>query len=200
MRAPFHARSAGGRQFTNYTPTFLADAMLGSLARKLRVFGYDTIYLSDVKDEVVLRIGITQNRVILTCDKELFRRIVKVGASGVLLECSSDLDSIVKILCKYSIKYIDCESMNSRCSACNGLLVEKASSDITTQVPPRILKMHKYFLNCSDCNKIYWQGKQFMQIKALIKDVNYKIKKEDRGNNSKDLVEKINMQAKRLSF
>jgi len=39
-----------------------------------------------------------------------------------------------------------------------------------------------------------------MQIKALIKDVNYKIKKEDRGNNSKDLVEKINMQAKRLSF
>ena len=31
MRAPFHARSAGGRQFTNYTPTFLADAMLGGL-------------------------------------------------------------------------------------------------------------------------------------------------------------------------
>ena len=77
MRAPFHARSAGGRQFTNYTPTFLADAMLGSLARKLRVFGYDTIYLSDVKDEVVLRVGITQNRVILTCDKESIQKDCK---------------------------------------------------------------------------------------------------------------------------
>ena len=29
----------------NETPIFLADAMLGSVARKLRAFGFDTIYL-----------------------------------------------------------------------------------------------------------------------------------------------------------
>jgi len=37
-------------------------------------------------------------------------------------------------------------------------------------------------------------------MKALIKDIKYKIKKEDRENNSKDVVEKINMQTKRLSL
>ncbi|HVB95073.1 MAG TPA: Mut7-C RNAse domain-containing protein [Nitrososphaerales archaeon] len=31
-------------------PRFIADAMLGSLARKLRIFGFDTSYFSDGRD------------------------------------------------------------------------------------------------------------------------------------------------------
>ena len=59
--------------------SFLADAMLGSIARKLRIFGFDTIYLAHARDDEILKIGIEQDRVILTADKELFKRIVKVG-------------------------------------------------------------------------------------------------------------------------
>src|SRR5215510_2346594 len=65
--------------------SFLADAMLGSIARKLRIFGFDTLYLAQAGDNEILRIGMEEGRVILTADKELFKRIIKVGARGVLL-------------------------------------------------------------------------------------------------------------------
>ncbi|HYX72308.1 MAG TPA: Mut7-C RNAse domain-containing protein, partial [Nitrososphaera sp.] len=65
---------------------FLADSMLGSIARKLRIFGFDTLYDAQVNDDdEILKIGMEQDRVILTADKELFKRIVKIGARGVLV-------------------------------------------------------------------------------------------------------------------
>ena len=44
--------------------------MLGSIARKLRIFGFDTIYIFAHADDEILKIGIEQDRVILTADKE----------------------------------------------------------------------------------------------------------------------------------
>jgi len=54
-------------------PSFLADAMLGSVARKLRIFGFDTLYIAHAHDDEILKTGIEQGRVILTADKELFK-------------------------------------------------------------------------------------------------------------------------------
>ncbi|MFX1408521.1 MAG: Mut7-C RNAse domain-containing protein, partial [Promethearchaeota archaeon] len=34
----------------NYEIKFLVDAMLGKLARFLRIFGYDTVYANDLED------------------------------------------------------------------------------------------------------------------------------------------------------
>src|SRR2546428_5874390 len=54
---------------------FLADAMLGSLARKLRIFGYDTLYRAHMEDDEFLNIGIEHDRISVTCDRDLFRRV-----------------------------------------------------------------------------------------------------------------------------
>ena len=84
--------------------SFLADAMLGNIARKLRIFGFDTIYLAHARDDEILKIGIEQDRVILTADKELFKRIVKVGARGVLVSGgASELEDLIHILTKNGI-------------------------------------------------------------------------------------------------
>src|ERR671915_2277903 len=108
---------------------FLADAMLGNIARKLRIFGFDTIYLAQAHDDEILKIGIEQNRVILTADKELFRRIVKVGARGVLVSGgASELEELVHILTENGITSIGMNGVGSRCSVCNGHL-EKRTSD-----------------------------------------------------------------------
>ena len=69
-----------------YSPSFLVDAMLGNIARKLRIFGYDTLYLKDTSDTSVLGIASREKRILLTRDKELFRRVIKEGIDGVLLE------------------------------------------------------------------------------------------------------------------
>src|SRR5215510_13499202 len=55
-------------------PRFLADRMLGKLARWLRILGYDTAYLPQLSPEGIIREGRRQSRLILTRDTRLLRR------------------------------------------------------------------------------------------------------------------------------
>src|SRR5262244_445141 len=59
---------------TTPIPRFLADRMVGKLARWLRILGYDTIYLPQLSPEGVMREARRQGRLILTRDTRLLRR------------------------------------------------------------------------------------------------------------------------------
>ena len=55
--------------------SFIADAMLGKIAKKLRILGFDTIYISSsTNDREILDLLIHTKRILLTSDKELFYR------------------------------------------------------------------------------------------------------------------------------
>src|ERR671922_1715716 len=132
-RAHSSVKCAGANHLLLKAPsvTFLADAMLGSIARKLRFFGFDTLYIAHAHDDEILKMGIEQDRVILTADKELFKRIVKVGARGVLVGGgASDLEDLAHIFAKSGIKSLDINGIGSRCSVCNGLLEERTSDQV----------------------------------------------------------------------
>ena len=61
-------------------------------------------YTPHARDDEILKIGIEQDRVILTADKELFKRIVKVGVRGVLVSGgASELEDLIHILTKNGI-------------------------------------------------------------------------------------------------
>ena len=74
---------------------FVVDGMLGSLARKLRMFGFDTLYYNDADDDRLIEVGKQENRVILTCDKMLFQRAINIGLDSILLVGSNDVDDMV---------------------------------------------------------------------------------------------------------
>lgn len=153
--------------------------MLGSVARKLRIFGFDTLYLRHFNDDDILKIGIAQDRIILTCDRELFRRIVKAGTHGALLQGSDDLEDIAHVLSKYEISSISFSTLNSRCSACNGLIIKEKIIDIKRYLPSNIIKWHDEFFQCTNCNKVYWEGSHVTRIRALAKQLNIKLKKKE---------------------
>jgi uncharacterized protein with PIN domain len=137
---------------------FLADAMLGSVARKLRIFGFDTLYLAtDTSDNEILRIGIEQQRVIITADRELFKRIVKQSAQGVLVEGTSDLYDMAHIFSKLGIS-AGLFNIGSRCTVCNGTLYKKMPLEVDRLVPANVLSRHKEFWQCTNCSKVYWDG------------------------------------------
>ena len=178
MKEPLCVKSVGANQLVSSKPTFLADAMLGSIARKLRIFGFDTLYLNHVHDDDVLKIGIAQNRIILTRDKELFKRIIKAGAHGVLLQGSNDSKDLVHALSKYGISSVNFDTVNSRCSECNGLLSRETHEESKKYVHPNIIQRQKEFFRCDGCHKIYWEGSHLTRIRSLAKNIDTKIKEK----------------------
>jgi len=71
-------------------PKFIADAMLGSLARKLRIFGFDTAYFAQGGDLELETLARRERRVILTSDRRLFAHSDKRGVKAILVEGKTD--------------------------------------------------------------------------------------------------------------
>jgi uncharacterized protein len=160
---------------------FLADAMLGGIARKLRIFGFDTLYNAQINDDEILKIGMEQDRVILTADKELFKRIVKIGARGVLVSGgASELEDLVQILRKSGIKSVGMDGIGSRCSVCNGSLEGRTSDHMKKNddddneniaLPDRVIACHNQFFQCTVCGKVYWEGSHLKRITDLVRNL-----------------------------
>ena len=66
-------------------PRFVADAMLGSLARKLRIFGFDTLYFKEGDDTALERLARKEGRIIITSDRLLSRDAERLGLRSVLV-------------------------------------------------------------------------------------------------------------------
>jgi uncharacterized protein with PIN domain len=165
-------------------PSFLVDAMLGSIARKLRILGFDTLYMKHTSDNVILETAVVEDRIILTCDKDFFKRIVKVGAKGVLLEDYDDMENIVYALSKYGVTSLCFDAARSRCSVCNGSLLKKKRVDVKGTISIDIIKRYNEFFQCVNCNKIYWEGSHVSRIQLLAQKIENIIKKEPCNNNT----------------
>lgn len=177
MKARLSAKSAGAKRLPQKLNEikFVADSMLGSVARKLRIFGFDTLYLAHVEDSEILKMGVDQDRIILTADKEFFKRIVKFGAKGVLVGGSNELEDLEHIFEKNRIRSID--SSHSRCSVCNGVLAEVNPKDVWELLPEKIVSNLKQLFKCSSCDKMYWEGSHIKRIRILAENLESRLNK-----------------------
>jgi uncharacterized protein with PIN domain len=149
--------------------------MLGSVARKLRIFGFDTLYIAHAPDEEILKTGIEQGRVILTADKELFKRVVKANAAGVLVGGADEIEDLVHVLAKSRIMSVRLDGIGSRCTACNGLLEGRTPDQVGGLLPDKMAEFRKEFYQCISCGKVYWQGGHLKRIRALAKSIDSKL-------------------------
>lgn len=149
-------------------PSFIVDSMLGSVARKLRFFGFDTLYENNRTDVEIIQLGIKQNRVILTCDRNMYRRAVKSRADGTLLYGLGDLEDIAEVFFCYG-SLLSTYIRRPRCPACNDNILEIPRS----QLKPNTHSLYVYnqFFQCSGCSKVYWEGSHYKSLKALSKRI-----------------------------
>jgi len=55
---------------------FLCDQMLGTLAKWLRIYGFDTFYANyKISDEELIKISKDEKRVLISRDKELIQNL-----------------------------------------------------------------------------------------------------------------------------
>lgn len=148
---------------------FIADGMLGKLARWLRLAGHDVTYIGDLnlpangQDDALLARARLERRLLLTCDLALHRRARHVGVRSALIE-SSDVVGQLAEVSKRCGRKIRIEPENSRCPMCNGSLKLAIKSEVKGKVPTTVLKAQREFWRCSSCGKIYWHGKHWKTI------------------------------------
>lgn len=69
---------------------FIADAMLGRLARWLRILGYDTAYEKMITDERLVERAVREDRWLLTRDRNLALRRLLRGRHTLLVSDKVD--------------------------------------------------------------------------------------------------------------
>jgi len=70
---------------------FLVDAMLGNIAKKLRVLGFDSEYFSDIADSKLIEKAKNENRTIISRDRQLIERAKKNEISSVYITKENEI-------------------------------------------------------------------------------------------------------------
>jgi uncharacterized protein with PIN domain len=149
--------------------------MLGSLAKWLRIFGFDTLYPDmTTNDDVVLDIAKAEKRLLISRDKELLIRGKKLQLDVLEIQMT-DLDQqLAQVLTRIPI---DSTQVLTRCTLCNTLLISVEKQATKIHVPPKVFETRNQFWYCSICNKYYWMGTHYEnmieKINKLTNKTNY---------------------------
>ena len=133
---------------------FVADSMLGKLARWLRILGYDTAYDPFAEDDALLRQAEAEDRILLTRDVPLSERAPE---GCCILVAHDKLDGQMAQLVQTLGLDLDRETF-TRCLICNDPIVDVSRDAVRDRVPPYVFQTQTRFHRCPTCGRIYWRG------------------------------------------
>jgi len=141
---------------------FLCDQMLGTLAKWLRIYGFDTFFVnSEMDDAKLLEITKKGNRILITRDKTLIQMARRENLEIIEIKTTDINEQISAVL--GDIK-TDKTKVLSRCILCNTEVEEIKKEDVKGKVPERVFNNNEKFWFCKKCNKIYWKGTHYEKM------------------------------------
>ncbi len=153
-----------GPPITADRPRFFADAMLGRLARWLRTLGFDTAYDDRIPDAELVRRALVEGRYILTRDRKLPEEWRVEGC--LVVEADKPLDQLVEVAAAFGLEAP--VRLFTRCRVCNGVLVRADPEAVERRVPARVLEREASFVQCPECERIYWEGSHTARMRAVV--------------------------------
>jgi uncharacterized protein with PIN domain len=132
---------------------FVADVMVGKLARWLRVLGLDVLYSNTFDDDEIVRLAESENRIILTRDTGLAAR--RIHSSCLFIESDHYKEQVQQVLRAFDLKEF---RVFSRCLECNTPLQSIDKEDVFERVPPFVYLTQERFATCPTCGRVYWHG------------------------------------------
>lgn len=134
------------------SPIFAADAMLGRLAKLLRMLGYDVLYDSGIEDPELKLLGVRQGRIVLTRDREITE--TKLPVEVFLVESDLPDEQLREVVERFSL---DVEgALFTRCLLCNTPVEGVGREEVEGCVPPYVYATQERFVRCPSCGRIYW--------------------------------------------
>ncbi len=160
---------------SNEKHRFIVDAMLGKLAKKLRLLGYDSLYSSSMDDNMILQLAKNENRILITKDVPLIQKAKKQQILAVQITSDDEIEQLLQINKKESLGKCTVICGNSRCPVCNGKLQYIEKNEVSDKVPAGVLEMMKDFWTCTKCEKIYWEGTHIKNLQQFTMKLNEKL-------------------------
>ena len=139
---------------------FIADVMLGRLAKRMRLLGLDVLYDRTPNDNEIIGLSLEQDRVILTRDNALSDR--PLAENHLFINSDFVQEQVEQVLSSFPLeKRLD---PFSRCSECNDPLDRITREEAQDLVPQHVYENNYLFLRCPRCKRTYWQGTHVMRM------------------------------------
>jgi uncharacterized protein with PIN domain len=150
---------------------FIADNNVGKLARWLRLIGYDTLLFKQKDDGQMIKIALSENRVILTKDNQFMKRRLVTNGKLKTIHIKYDdpklqVQEVVKTLkLNYHFKPF------SLCLECNRALIARDKEEVKNLVPAQVLETQTQYTECPACHRIYWPGTHWQAMGKKLRDL-----------------------------
>jgi uncharacterized protein with PIN domain len=139
---------------------FVADRMIGRLARMLRLLGYDTAYQPELKPAGLAELAWREGRIILTRGDTRLRFPGAINVFSIRSEYPPE--QLREVVAEFSL---DAKSgLWTRCTVCNGVISPAAKEEIQGLVKPEVYGLYSEFYRCVGCGRVYWRGSHVERI------------------------------------
>ena len=129
--------------------------MLGTLAKWLRILGYDTLYDNQIDDDDLILRCAAEGRIALTRDVRLTQRPRLQHA--ILISDDRLLVQVQEVLTHIG-EQVDPERLLSRCIECNDRIQNLSREAVRERVPAYVFETQSHFRSCPTCRRVYWGG------------------------------------------
>ena len=146
--------------------------MLGNLAKKLRLLGFDSLYSSSIEDDELLQVAKRDNRAIITKDSQLADKAKKQGIMTISVTNENEIEQIFQINEKITLGKCMVGGDTSRCPVCNGELKNIEKKDVENKIPSGVIENMNDFWICEKCNKVYWEGTHIKNLQKFTAELN----------------------------
>ena len=146
---------------------FVADKMLGGLAKWLRVIGQDVTYGPHLSGYGLIRAARREERLILTRDRSLAR---KNPPDYIFIRSDRFREQLKQVVEAYRIDPF--ERAFCRCIECNSLLQPISKDSVREKVPPYVFSTQESFSLCPECRRIYWPATHQQKMLGELKNLN----------------------------
>ena len=147
---------------------FLVDSMLGNIARKLLLLGYDSEYYSNIDDLKLIEKAKHEKRTIISKDRDLIARAKKQGITSVYVTKEDKIEQFLEILEHISLEFDTISGDTARCTKCNSPTSQIDKSKVADKIPEKVLEFNDKFWSCDNCKQIYWEGTHIKKLQEFL--------------------------------
>jgi len=150
---------------------FLVDGMLGNVAKKLLLFGYDAEYISDMGDLELIQKAKNEDRIIISKDRQLIANAKKSAIQTIQITKEDEIEQFLEILDTVRLELNEISGDTTRCTKCNSSTTQISKSKISNKIPSRVLEFNEKFWECDKCKQIYWEGTHIKKLQDFLSKI-----------------------------